>query len=106
MSLCRAGVLWRERAKDPPSDSLDANVVEHEDEAEVVAALRKKARAGDANASRELRAWLDRKLERAPELDARTLSRQLRDEVLRRVLKEIEEDRRVVPAWRRIGGGR
>ena len=102
-----ARLRWsRERARQASSETLDAEKIEHEDEAEVVAALRKKARAGDANAARELRAWLDRKQERPTEVDAAALSRGLRDEILRRLLLEIENDRRIVPAWRRIGGQR
>ena len=55
MSLSRVGTSRGERAREASADTSDTDAVPTD--AEIVAALRRKAEKGDAAAARELREW-------------------------------------------------
>jgi hypothetical protein len=61
--------------------------------AEIVRAYIKAAAKGNANAGRELRAWLEKYPPRDEGVDIAQLDRDMRDAILARLTREVEEER-------------
>ena len=95
-----AQARWaKQRATETPADAGDAlpdddvrTVISSVRVAEIIRALEREAHNGNANAARELRAWLQEYPPTDGSVDTDDLDRRTRDRLLARLLAELEEE--------------